>query len=83
MLTPDAKPMNKIAHILPRQGSQSVGMGYELYRSSPRAREVFEEVAAALFELSFCIGPLQLIIEVILQIQYLKKALSKDICLLR
>jgi len=35
--------MAKRAFVFPGQGSQSVGMGLELYNSSPAAREVFEE----------------------------------------
>ncbi len=33
----------KIAHVFPGQGSQWVGMGRDLYLSSPQARVVFEE----------------------------------------
>ena len=32
-----------ISYVFPGQGSQSVGMGLELYQASPAAREVFEE----------------------------------------
>jgi [acyl-carrier-protein] S-malonyltransferase len=39
---------SKVAHVFPGQGSQTVGMGYKLYKSSPRAREVFEEADEAL-----------------------------------
>ncbi len=38
----------KIAYVFPGQGSQRVGMGFDLFRSSPRARAVFEEADAAL-----------------------------------
>ena len=33
----------EFSYVFPGQGSQSVGMGLELYQSSPAAREVFEE----------------------------------------
>ena len=39
----DAAPM-KVAYLFPGQGSQYVGMGKELYDSSPAARAVFQEV---------------------------------------
>ena len=68
MLTPDAKPANNIAYVFPGQGSQSVGMGYELYRSSPRAREVFEEADDALqFALSrLCFeGPEEVLLQTV------------------
>ncbi|MBL0941993.1 MAG: ACP S-malonyltransferase [Alphaproteobacteria bacterium] len=34
--------------VFPGQGSQSVGMGYEVYKAFPEAKEVFEEVDEAL-----------------------------------
>jgi len=47
------KSKPKIAHVFPGQGSQSVGMGYKLYQSSPKAKEVFQEADEALqFSLS-------------------------------
>jgi len=39
---------SRVAHVFPGQGSQTVGMGYRLYQSSSRAREVFEEADEAL-----------------------------------
>jgi [acyl-carrier-protein] S-malonyltransferase len=42
------KSMPKIACVFPGQGSQTVGMGYNLYQSSRQAREVFEEADSAL-----------------------------------
>src|SRR4030042_128096 len=68
MLTPDARPANNIAYVFPGQGSQSVGMGYELYRSSPGAREVFEEADDALqFALSrLCFeGPEEVLLQTV------------------
>ncbi|HEX9962580.1 MAG TPA: ACP S-malonyltransferase [Pyrinomonadaceae bacterium] len=45
--------MTKIAYIFPGQGSQSVGMGKDLYENFAASREVFEEADAALgFKLS-------------------------------
>jgi len=38
----------KVAYVFPGQGSQWVGMGHDLYSSSPRAREVFEEADSTL-----------------------------------
>ena len=41
------------SYVFPGQGSQSVGMGQELYQSSPAAREIFEEADDSLgFSLS-------------------------------
>ena len=54
--------VNKRAYVFPRQGSQSVGMGTELFESSRAARETFEEADDSLgFPLSRLIfeGPAQ------------------------
>ena len=40
--------MPKVAFVFPGQGSQTVGMGYSLYRSSPAARAVFDEADSVL-----------------------------------
>ena len=49
----DTKIAGKRAYVFPGQGSQSVGMGLELYNSSPAAREVFQEADDSLgFKLS-------------------------------
>jgi [acyl-carrier-protein] S-malonyltransferase len=39
---------SRVAHVFPGQGSQMVGMGYKLFQSSTKAREVFEEADEAL-----------------------------------
>ena len=45
--------MSKLAYIFPGQGSQTVGMGKDLFDNFPAAREVFEEADDALgFSLS-------------------------------
>jgi len=44
----ETKPISKIALVFPGQGSQVVGMGYEVYQSSRQARQVFEEADEAL-----------------------------------
>src|SRR5438309_1355108 len=36
--------MNKIACLFPGQGSQSVGMGRDLFEKNPVARKTFEEI---------------------------------------
>ncbi|MCA9577871.1 MAG: ACP S-malonyltransferase [Polyangiales bacterium] len=42
--------MTKIAWVFPGQGSQTVGMGRDVYDASPAARAVFDEADAALGE---------------------------------
>lgn len=44
----EAKSKSKTAHVFPGQGSQSVGMGYKLYQSLAKAKEVFQEADEAL-----------------------------------
>lgn len=45
--------MQRVAFVFPGQGSQAVGMGFDLYQKSPAARRVFEEADDALgFSLS-------------------------------
>lgn len=48
MVASEANSKPKIAHVYPGQGSQSVGMGLKLYRSSAKAKEVFDEADEAL-----------------------------------
>jgi [acyl-carrier-protein] S-malonyltransferase len=38
----------KVAYVFPGQGAQWIGMGHDLYSSSPRAREIFEEADSTL-----------------------------------
>jgi [acyl-carrier-protein] S-malonyltransferase len=40
--------LSKVAYVFPGQGSQSTGMGLDLYSSYPAAREVFDEADASL-----------------------------------
>jgi [acyl-carrier-protein] S-malonyltransferase len=45
--------MEEVAHIFPGQGSQRVGMGYDLYSSSDQVRNIFDEADSVLgFSLS-------------------------------
>src|SRR6185312_8410431 len=44
----DNQVMSKLAFLFPGQGSQSVGMGRDLYERFPAARAVFDEADAAL-----------------------------------
>ena len=46
--SPKGRNGSQVAYLFPGQGSQSVGMGRDLYQSSPAARAVFEEVDQAL-----------------------------------
>jgi [acyl-carrier-protein] S-malonyltransferase len=48
MADPNTDNLAKIAYVFPGQGSQSVGMGRDVYESSPQARETFEEADEAL-----------------------------------
>ena len=48
MVELETGPTGKIAHVFPGQGSQAVGMGHELYKSSPEARLIFQQADEAL-----------------------------------
>lgn len=48
MVELETRSKPKVAHVFPGQGSQTVGMGYTLYQSSYKAREVFEQADEAL-----------------------------------
>ena len=47
--------LSKVAYVFPGQGSQSTGMGLDLYNSYPSAKEVFDEADASL---GFCLSRL-------------------------
>ena len=58
----------KIAYVFPGQGSQAVGMGFELYTTYPSAKRVFDEADEILgFTLSrLCFdGPEEVLTETI------------------
>ena len=38
----------KVAYVFPGQGSQSIGMGLDLYKSYPSAKEIFDEANTSL-----------------------------------
>jgi [acyl-carrier-protein] S-malonyltransferase len=40
--------LSKVAYVFPGQGSQSTGMGWDLYNSYPSAKEIFDEADASL-----------------------------------
>ena len=44
----ESQDSKKLAYVFPGQGAQSVGMGWELFASSPAAKEVFEEADESL-----------------------------------
>ena len=48
MMTAEASTAGSTAFVFPGQGSQALGMGYDVYINSPAGREVFEEVDDAL-----------------------------------
>lgn len=48
MVEPDANRRLRVAYVFPGQGSQAVGMGCQLHKGSPEARQVFEEADEAL-----------------------------------
>ena len=43
----DNQESSQVAYVFPGQGSQSVGMGLDLYRSSKAAKEIFDEARKA------------------------------------
>jgi len=47
--------LSKVAYVFPGQGSQSTGMGLDLYNSYPSAKEVFDEADGSL---GFCLSRL-------------------------
>ena len=47
--------LSKVAYVFPGQGSQSTGMGLDLYNSYPSGKEVFDEADASL---GFCLSRL-------------------------
>ncbi|UCC59383.1 MAG: ACP S-malonyltransferase [Dehalococcoidia bacterium] len=48
MVEPVTDSVTKVAYVFPGQGSQAVGMGYDLFQNSREAKEVFEEADEAL-----------------------------------